>query len=577
MFNRYYQQELSYLKELAEEFSKAHPALAPMLSGKTSDPDVERLMEGVAFLSGMLRRKLDDEFPEIIHGLMQLIFPHYLRPIPASTVISFTPKPNLKETMTVPSGVEIASLPVDGTSCIFRTCGSCDVHPLELVNADRLDSPGGSTAIRLRLRLMGTALSRWEIKKLRFYLSGDYSDAATIYFLLQRCVSRIMVKPLEGGSPLSLPPDALLPAGFSPEEALFPYPGQSFQGYRLLQEYFILPEKFLFVDLAGLDEWTNRGDGSEFEIAFELGAIPIAVPRIRPENFVLFAVPAVNVFEHEADPIIIDHQQTEYRVRPSARKSGHYQVYGIDGVVGLIQGTVEHREYLPFAFFGQQDDNDPIYNVSWKQSVIDQSPSVYISVTYPPSTDLAASETLSISLTCTNASLPENLQLGDISQPTESSPELMTFRNILPPTAPIQPPIGSNVLWQFLSHVSVNYLSLARAENIKEMLRLYIFPEGRDRAKIDANIKRINGILDIRISTIDRLVSGFMMRGQEVRLRIRKDSFASLGDMFLFGSVIDYFMGVYSSMNSFTQLIVEESITGETYLWPPRIGDRHLT
>ena len=576
MFNRYYQQELINLKELAEEFSRAHPALAPMLSGKTSDPDVERLMEGVAFLAGMLRQKLDDEFPEIVHGLIQLIFPHYLRPIPASTVISFTPKPSLKETITVPSGVEIASLPVEGTSCNFRTCGSCDVHPLEIVNADRLESPGSSPVVRLSLRLKGLALSRWDIKRLRFYLSGDYPEAANVYFLLSRCVTRIIVKPLDGGSPLQLPPHALVPAGFSPEDALFPYPGQSFPGYRLLQEYFILPEKFLFVDLTGLEGWKNRGDGSDFEIIFEMGPIPIAMPRIRPENFVLFVVPAVNVFEHEADPIVIDHHQTEYRIRPSAQKDGHYQVYAIDRVVGLVQGTVEHREYLPFAFFGQHDDNKPVYNVTWKKSLINQSPVVYLSVTYPPSAELAASETLSISLTCTNASLPENLQLGDISQPTQNSPELMTFRNILPPTAPIQPPLGSNVLWHFLSHLSVNYLSLARADNIKEMLRLYIFPEGRDRTKIAANMKRVNGILDIRISPIDRLVSGYMMRGQEIRIKLRQDSFASLGDMFLFGSVMDYFIGVYSSMNSFTRLIVEESITGEQYSWPPRIGDRHL-
>ncbi|HEU19860.1 MAG TPA: type VI secretion system baseplate subunit TssF [Deltaproteobacteria bacterium] len=576
MFNRYYQQELINLKEQAEEFSQAHPALAPMLSGKTSDPDVERLMEGVAFLAGMLRQKLDDEFPEIVHGLIQLIFPHYLRPIPASTIISFTPKPNLRETITIPTGVEIASLPVEGTPCIFRTCGSCDVHPLEISNADRLESPGRSPAVRLSLRLRGMALSRWNIKRLRFYLSGDYSEATNVYFLLNRCVTRIVVKPLEGGSPLHLQPNAIVPAGFAPDDALFPYPGQSFPGYRLLQEYFILPEKFLFVDLTGLDGWKDRGDGSEFEIIFEMGRMPITMPRIRTENFVLFVVPAINVFEHESDPVVIDHHQTEYRVRPSARRDGHYQIYAIDRVVGLVQGTVEHREYLPFAFFGQHDDNKPVYNVTWKKSLIDQSPVVYVSVTYPPSAELVASETLSIMLTCTNASLPENLQLGDISQPTQNSPELTTFRNILPPTAPIQPPIGSNVLWHFLSHLSVNYLSLGRADNIKEMLRLYIFPEGRDRTKIAANMKRVNGILDIRISPIDRLVSGCMMRGQEIRIKLRQDSFASVGDMFLFGSVMDYFIGVYSSMNSFTQLIVEESITGEQYSWLPRIGDRYL-
>ncbi|MCD6353158.1 MAG: type VI secretion system baseplate subunit TssF [Proteobacteria bacterium] len=577
MFNRYYQQELLNLRELAREFSRAHPALAPMLGGKTPDPDVERLMEGVAFLAGMLRQKLDDEFPEITHGLIQLIFPHYMRPIPATTIISFRPKPGLKETINVPSGAEIASIPVEETSCIFRTCCDLEVHPLNLVAAELLESPGSPTQIRLSLELTNMSLSSWEIKKLRFFLGDDYPQAANLYFLLSRCIKKIIIRPTERGTPVELPPDAIVPAGFSSEEALFPYPDQSFPGYRILQEYFILPKKFLFFDLTGLDRWQDRGDGSSFEILFELGNIPIAVPRIKPESFVLFVSPAVNLFAHEADPIVVDHRQTEYRVRPATGNDRHYQVYSIDRVIGLVQGSVEHREYVPFAFFGQQEDNMPVYNITWKNSLIDQSPNVFLSLTYPPSAELSASETLSTSLTCTNASLPENLQLGDISQPTETSPELMDFKNILPPTTPIQPPIGSNMLWHFLSHLYLNYLSLVHIDNIKELLSLYIFPEGRDRTKIAANTKRVDGILDIQVIPVDRLVSGYMMRGQEIRIKLRQDNFASPGDMFLFGSVMDWFLGVYSSMNCFTKLTVEESITGEIYSWPPRIGDRPLS
>ena len=574
MFDRYYQQQLLDLRELAKEFSKAHPALAPMLSGKTSDPDVERLMEGVAFLAGMLRRKLDDEFPEIVHGLIQLIFPHYMRPIPSTTIISFRPKPGLKEAIKVPSGVEIGSIPVDGTSCIFKTCSDLEIYPLNLMDAKLLESPGSPAQISLTLELKDMSLSSWKTEKLSFYLGGNYPDAANLYFLLSRCVKKILIRPIEGGTSLELPPDAIVPAGFSSKEALWPYPSQSFPGYRILQEYFILPEKFLFFDLVGIDKWRDRGDGSAFEISFELGNVPIAVPKVKPENFVLFVSPAVNVFTHEADPVVVDHHQTEHRIRPTG---GSYQVYSIDSVTGFVQGSVEQREYVPFALFGQKEDEMPVYNVTWKKSLIDQSSDVFLSLTYPPSAELAVSEILSISLTCTNASLPENLQLGDISQPTPTSPELMEFKNILPPTTPIQPLIGSNMLWQFLSHLSLNYLSIAHADNLKELLNLYIFPEGRDRTKIAANSKRVEGILGIQVTPVDRLVAGYMMRGQRITIKLRKDSFASLGDMFLFGSVLDYFLGVYSSMNCFTQVLVEESITGETYSWPPRIGDRPLS
>ena len=120
MFNKYYQQQLQNLRELTREFSKVHPAIAPMLSGTTSDPDVERLLEGVAFLTGLLHRKLDDEFPEIIHGLMDIIFPHYLRPIPSTSIVMFFPKPSMRETITVHAGTSLASIPIEVRNVFLR-------------------------------------------------------------------------------------------------------------------------------------------------------------------------------------------------------------------------------------------------------------------------------------------------------------------------------------------------------------------------------------------------------------------------------------------------------------------------
>ena len=135
MFNKYYQQELNALRELGSEFSRAHPALAPMLSGPASDPDVERLLEGVAFLTGLLRQKLDDEFPEIVHSLTNLLWPHYLKPIPSTTMVAFSPKSTLKQSTRIPAGVHLASVPVGGTSCIYRTTFDVEMHPLTLLDA----------------------------------------------------------------------------------------------------------------------------------------------------------------------------------------------------------------------------------------------------------------------------------------------------------------------------------------------------------------------------------------------------------------------------------------------------------
>jgi type VI secretion system protein ImpG len=576
MVDRYYQQELHSLKDLAVDFSKAHPALAPMLSGPGTDPDVERLLEGVAFLTALLRRKLDDEFPELIHDLIRLIWPHYLRPLPSTTQIAFTPKPGLKQSLTIPAGIQVGSTPVEGTSCLFRTAYEVEIHPLSLLEASFQQPSGQPPAIRLLLELEGLKVSDWHPKSLRFYLAGDYPNASDLYLLLRQHLKRIVIAPQDKGTPVVLSPDLLRPVGFSSQDALIPYPSHSYPGYQIIQEYFTCPQKFLYLDLTGWERWQNRGQGSKFEIRFELEDLPFSPPRVRKENFVLFVTPAINIFPLDADPILLDHRKTEYLVRPSGTTPAHYLVYAVDRVVGFIQGTAEERRYVPFELFNPEPQATPVYHLSFRPSPVGRGANVYLSVAYPANGGSPVLETLSISLTCTNGSLPESLRLGDISLPTNTSPEYVEFRNLQPPTPCILLPLGSNLLWRLLSHLSLNYLSLARTENLKALLELYIFPDSRDQAAVMANRKRISGIEKIEAKASDRLVSGILMRGQELQLRMRQDHFAGSGDLFLFGSVLDCFLGGYATINTYTQLHIQEVLKGDRYRWPARIGDHPL-
>ncbi|OGP80587.1 MAG: type VI secretion system protein ImpG [Deltaproteobacteria bacterium RBG_16_49_23] len=585
MFNRYFQEELSHLKELGKEFSTAHPALAPMLAGATPDPDVERLLEGVAFLTALLRQKLDDEFPEIINELMQLIWPHYLRPIPSTTLIAFTPKPTLRQSLTIPPGIQIGSIPVEGTSCLFRTSYEVDVHPLTLLDATFTQPSGQPPFIKLSFELKGLKLSDWQPKALRLFLAGDYPDASDLYLLLRRHLRRILIKPIEKGKPCSLGPEDLKPVGFSEREALIPYPSHAFPGYRIIQEYFISPQKFLFLDLTGWERWQEKGEGSRFEVHLELHDLPFSAPRIKRDHFILSVTPAINLFPHEADPIQIDHRKTKYLIRPSGSNPENYQVYSVENVVGYIQGTAEERRYVPFEVFNPDPQAHPVYRLTSRQSPLREMFDLFLSVVYPQGTGAPLSETLSIQLLCTNGALPENLRVGDISLPTSSSPEPVEFKNIQPPTFSLLPPLegkkeegkgGENLRWRLLAHLFLNYLSLARTENLKALLEQYIFPGSRNRTHTLANRKRIEGIEGLETKPSDRLVSGILMRGQEIELKMRQEKFASQGDMYLFGSILDHFLGNYASVNHFTRLTLQEVMKGDIYQWPARLGDHPL-
>ena len=572
MFNRYYEDELNKLKELAVEFSQANPALAPMLSGASADPDVERLLEGVAFLTGLTRQKLDDEFPEFVQELANLLFPHYLRPVPACTLVGFAPKGLLTETVRIPAGTKIDSVPVDGTPCRFRTCTDLDVHPLSLASARFVSSAGSAPRIVLQFELQGLSLAQWDAGHVRLFLGSGYTEASKLLLLLTNHVRSVTLT-AAGGQALDLGAKAIRLSGFDSE--LLPYPGHAFQGYRCLQEFFVQPEKFLFVDIEGLARWTARGAGTVFEITLTLDQTPDWMPEIRADSFQLNVTPAINLFEHSADPIAHEHRATEYRVRPEATNREHYQIYSVDQVVGYQQGMAKERVYTPFGLL--QDGNANLhYRTTLRSATVGRGSDVYLSVTYPPG-QTPLPETLSIQITCTNRSLPESLKLGDLSRPTSTSPDRMSFRNIRRMTTPLNPPSGEALLWRLISHVSLNFLSIANAVNLRSLLGLYVFSERQEQGQETANRRRIEAIQEVTATRETRLIGrGSILRGQQVRIKCRLDFFASIGDMYLFGCVLDRFIADYAGINSYTRVELEDAFTGTLFKWPPRLGQQPL-
>ena len=279
----------------------------------------------------------------------------------------------------------------------------------------------------------------------------------------------------------------------------------------------------------------------------------------------------------EADPIPLDHRQEKVRVLPPAAHRDSMQIYSVDQVAGYAEGSVEKKAYAAMSLFGREKQPGTCFQTVHGVSPVHGRPEVFLTFAYPADAPEPVNETLSVQLTCTNGRLPERLQPGDICRPTYDSPELLDFRNVIAPTVSIDPSSSGEELWSFLSHLSLNLLSLMDVDGFKELLRLYLYPKGRDRAGIAANLKRVEGIDDVSARPADTLVRGVLVRGQEITLTARKDHFASLGDLLLFGTVLDRFFSEYSSLNSFTRLRVKEMISGETFAWPEKAGGRPLT
>lgn len=596
MTNTYYQEELRYLREVGPEFARANPDLARYLADAGSDPDVERLLEGVAFLCGRIRQKLDDELPELTASLMSLLWPHYLRPVPSLTILEFLPDlEGMQAPVVVEPGAEFASRPIDGTRCVYRSSWPVVLRPWGLREA-RLETLPGQPA-RLVLTLKVAAKAKIEdllLDRVRLHLAGDPRTAFTLYLLLAAHVGRVTVRPAGGGGPgpgrreVDLPPGSVQAAGLGPDESVVPQPPYIFAGYGLIQGYFAFKEQYLFVDVRGLDRAVaGLASTDTLEIAFTFDRRLESYPLVSADNVRLHCVPVANLFAHHAEPIRLAHDRVRYLVQPARAGLAdrrHAEVFSVDRVLGLVRAqTLESHEFPPFYSFAHMASADPrsatYYQTHLTPSAI--GPGVHwgtdVHLSFVVGGEPGAQpseETISVELTCTNRDLPGELRAGDVCEPTDRSPAGVRFRNLLKPTPTISPPLGRGLHWRLISHLALNYVSLLRVEHFRELLRIYDFQAAYDAQRAAAHQRLLEGVVAVRSAYRQRMVRGAPVRGLQVELDLNEDHFAGEGDAYLFASIVDRFLGAYVTLNAFSQLKVRFARTGLVYDFPPRWGEQ---
>lgn len=588
-FNHYYQSELTALRQLGRRFAERSPALAPFLGQAGRDPDVERLLEGFAFLTGRLRQKLDDELPELSHSLMHLLWPNYMRPLPAFSILQFDPLQRSGPAVAVARDTPVESQPVNEVRCRFRTCYPTEVLPLDLSGLSySVKGDGALLSLNLQMSCDGH-VGELELSRLRLHLAGERYISQMLYLSLLRNLESIELVPLQaGGAPLQgvngdslsfkIPASQLQPVGFAEEEALIPYPLNTFRGYRYLQEYFSFQDKFLFVDLGGLEVLRSLPEDSlkqvrGLELRFDIRKS--GIQRLRPtlDNVKLYCTPIVNLFKHDALPIRLDGKQDEYLLLPAEYDLENCGVFSVDSVTGWAPGGVGYQDYVAFESFEHDPSFDvpqsrPHYSIRQRSSLLHDGLDTYLSFAIRQS---EAQETLSIELTCTNQNLPRQLRLGDINLPCEATPDFLSFRNITAATSSYAPPLNRDFLWKLISNMSLNYLSLANVDALKVILETYDLPRYYDQHAERVSKRLLGGLKSIRHEHVDRLHRGLPLRGLRTELTIDPQGYIGEGDLFIFASVLNEFFALYASLNSYHELRVN-STQGEVYQWTPRMG-----
>ncbi len=557
MLEKYFQAELSYLREAARAFADQHPSMAGLLAERGGDPKIGRLLEGFAFVAARLRQRTNHAVPELLDGLTELLLPPFLRPTPASTIIEFRTLPGAhRAQQRVVAGTSVLSRPVQGTVCPFRTTRPLDLAPLDLVAQHLDDSSASRPELTLQFRAqVGGNASVFRAKGLRLYLHGDLPTATQLYLWFARHVSSVTVR-TEDGRSVELSSHAVELVGFDAADPLFPWPSFSPQGLRLLLEYFALPPKFLFIDILGLEKAAHL-ESTSFELSFRFARPPALPSRLGTDALRLHCVPSINLFDIGATVVRTTANGRAMVLRPTALGLLQAEVFEVRSMIGTRKGRPEQRSYEPSRSFRRPFG--PVrqrHFYELKREISPTDDGIETSLQIEPSPDLTETdeETLTIDLTCTSRSIPNELKVGDVGVPTNDMPPGMKCMNISAVARPTRPQLGSEEGFHFLAHLSASQRSLADVAVLKTFLSLYNFQERSDHQQGRANRARIEAIQSVSSKTVTRVVTGATLRGSLFRIEVEQASFASEGDAFLFGSVLHRLLGDQTGVHSFVDL-----------------------
>lgn len=614
---QYYNEELRYLREAGAEFSATFPKIAARLgieSLEVTDPYVERLLEGCAFLAARIQLKLDAEFPRFSTRLLELVYPNFLAPMPAMLVAQVTPHPDpgLMSAPVLPRQTALYAppTPISETRCEFRTAEALQLTPLTTVAADYVLNLGElglsrmvfaarpRSAVRVRLRLPeGLRAADLQVDRLRFHVGGQLDVAIKLYELLLAANVGVLVSAPGRGPDTArvlLPPEQLSAVGYEDDEAMLPVTHRGMSGLRLLQEYFVFPERFRFVDLAGLRAALAGITGNEIELHFLFSRQGVGLDGlVEPEHFALHCVPAVNLFQKRLDRLAVSEGAHEFHVVPNRAAPLDFEVFDILTLAGTDTGGAQRR-FLPlFAPDHSASAYESAYFTLWREPRLPSEKmrrdgprsgyvgsEVFVSLVDPQEAPWPAQITqLSVTARCTNRDLPLFIPAGSLSSgfTLDTGMVIDRVQVVAGPSRPHTALRQGGVGWRLINLLSLNYLSLLDTEPGSAV---GILRDLLSRLPLNAEVsnqRQIESLQAVQTRPVVRRHWGAgpiaFCRGIEVTLTVDEVGHEG-GSVVAFGAALHAWLARHVSLNSFVETVLVSLTRGEIMRYRMRPGLR---
>jgi type VI secretion system protein ImpG len=638
-FLELYNQELKFIRESGAEFAKEYPKIAGRLGLEgfdCADPYVERLLEGFAFLSARVHRKLDASFPEFTQHLLNLLFPTFLQPVPSMLIAQFNPDVDEGSLLT---GVKVQSNTSlfsqlgkdEQTPCEYKTVHDIDMWPVDITHAQYINSQelssirdhagyGGTSqasmaksAIKITLETPpGIRFSSLSMDKLTLHIRGTESFPYHLFEAIYKGFSALMYKTGDSLWRVSRQQATLDAKGFSVDEALLPYCNRQFDGFRLMREYFAFPERFLFLELGNLLSSIALCNDSKIELLLLLNNADSRLENlVSEENFALHCSPAINLFPKKAERIAVTKKSHEFHVVPDKLRPMDFEVCAIDTVKGMGNSIEVQNQLLPLysnshssslqslahnaSFFSNNrgSNNRQIsgfYTAKRENRTLSVNQrkfghrssyvgsEVYLSIVDPKSAPYSDElQQLSVDTLCSNRDLPLMMPLGKGSTDfsIETGKPCSSIRCVGEPTRPLIPFNDGDDAWDLINLLSINFLGFMQDEQSQALSALKKLLQLMSHKTNHTQSKQIDGVVDLKIEQItERLpLSGPICFARGVQITVVIDETAFEGSSpFMLGMLFDQFFSQFVGINSFSKVVLMSSNNTEIYKWPVRIG-----
>jgi type VI secretion system protein ImpG len=618
-FLAYYEEELSHIRELATEFSALHPTVARNLSLDAvpcPDPYVERLLEGVAYLAARTRLKVDAESNRYVRSLLDELYPDLVGPAPAMSMAVLHPGPQVQTMLDghlVRRGTRLVAAYREGisTRATYTTAQDVALWPVKLdkveylqdrgaLNAAGLDRPKVEAGIRITLSRVGPgSLAELSMDRLDLCFASGSRGGVIFDAVIGHTISTYARASKSGSKVHPLAGPKL--AGVGDAEGLLPRVRPAFEGYRLMREYFLMPDRFHYLRLDGLNSALRDCTNGTCEIILYLSEARPEIADIALKDFRLFVSPLVNLFEKECNVVEIDGRSAAHIVHADRTKPRDYEIYRLlrvedadsAGTEATLQAlySVEQHSGSGLVYTTERrprrPGEDEIRRGQTRTSYTGDD--LYVSIARPAGTTVTkAVRRLDIRAICTNRDLPildDNPKLTlETGDPIGRVELLGPFRRPRGAIISSLPRIAAggethldDLAWRLIAQLQLNHLSLAEAgrgaEPLRAMLDLYA---DRGDPAVARHAKSITQVRSRQV--VERLnIPGPICFGHGVEIALDVDETLLAGNSaLLLSALLNQLFARHAAINSFVRTKTHLMQRQEDVSWPMSPGNRAL-